>query len=86
MINKYRKGAAIHIATLFRLMLSVEGSFDARLFRDLSNNVFRSRYLWKCLKFNIDFEKGKKIQKEIFGCEIIGSELVGSVKLSLLSR
>ena len=59
-------------------VLFVEGSSELRLFRHLSNNVFRSPYVqkymsyeghsffWKCSKLNVNFENAKRNSEKVF--------------------
>ena len=68
-------------------MLLVEGSFEMRLFRDLSNHVSRSPEVQKYIgyedhlvfimfKLNLNLENAKKNYKIFFVSEIFGSEKV----------
>ena len=68
-------------------MLLVEGSFEMRLFRDLSNHVSRSPEVQKYIgyedhlvfimfKLNLNLENAKKNYKIFFVSEIFASEKV----------
>ena len=88
-INKYGKGGAVQISTVFgpSYMLLAEGWYERGLFRDLINHVFRIPKFRKCISYHdhLCFENFKnlvyisKMQQQIgqifFVSEIIASEL-----------
>ena len=99
LINKYCKGPAIQIATVFPpvwlvvclrvLWNAAFKTFISPYFSELvlpeSHHLWGSSFFGKCLKFNIDFKNARKNWKKVF-CFWDNCIWIVCVKLSLLSR
>ena len=99
MITKYGNGTLIQIATVFERVYHVacqrflwNETFWTNIWPRLSecviseiNQLWRSSFFWKCAKFNVHFENGRKIWEKAFDFwdNCFRTECV---KLSLLRR
>ena len=99
MIPKYCNGSVIQIATVFEPVYHVacqrvlwNGTFWTNIYpRFLEcviwqiNQLWRSSFFRKCLKFHVDFENARKNWEKAF-CFWDNFVRIGCVKLSLLRR
>ena len=99
MKSKYGNSAVVQIATVFEPFYHVacqrvlwnrtfwtyiKPRFPECVISEI-NQLWRSSFFWKCSKFNVDFENGRKNPEKAF-CFWDNGVRIGCVKLSLLRR